>query len=93
MIQSFADKDAERCFYGQPVQAGWQNIQRVVGRKLIMLHAAVSLRDLASPPNNKLEALKKERSGQHAIRVSDQWRLCFVWKDDGPHAVEVADYH
>lgn len=93
MIQSFADDEARRCFDGYPVQADWQGVQGVVRRKLTMLHAAVTLRDLASPPNNRLKALKGNRAGQHAIRVNDQWRVCFVWKDDGPHAVEVTDYH
>jgi proteic killer suppression protein len=58
-----------------------------------MLHAATALRDLASPPNNRLEALRHDRAGQHSIRINDQWRVCFVWRDDGPHEVEIVDYH
>jgi addiction module HigA family antidote len=65
----------------------------VTRRKLLMLDAARTLEDLRVPPNNKLEALRKERSGQHSIRVNDQFRLCFVWTDEGPANVEFVDYH
>lgn len=58
-----------------------------------MLDSAASLEALRSPPGNKLEALKKDRAGQHSIRVNDQWRVCFVWTPDGPEAVEIVDYH
>ena len=62
-------------------------------RKLVMLDAAVRLEDLRAPPANRLEALKADRAGQHSIRVNDQFRLCFVWTDDGPAEVEFVDYH
>nr|WP_319799520.1 type II toxin-antitoxin system RelE/ParE family toxin [Acidisoma silvae] len=58
-----------------------------------MLDAAKSLDDLRSPPGNRLEALKRDRAGQHAIRVNDQYRLCFVWDRDGATDVEIVDYH
>jgi proteic killer suppression protein len=58
-----------------------------------MLHAAASLQDLKVPPRNRLEALRKDRAGQHSIRINDQYRVCFVWKDDGAHDVEIVDYH
>ena len=58
-----------------------------------MLNAAKNLRDLARPPNNKLEALRKDRAGQHAIRINDQWRVCFVWRDGSACEVEIVDYH
>lgn len=58
-----------------------------------MIEHAAALRDLMSPPGNRLEALKGNRAGQHAIRINDQWRICFVWKDDGAHDVEIVDYH
>ena len=94
MIQSFGDAATEACFRDAPVHGvGWQQVQRIARRKLLMLHAATVLRDVASPPNNRLEALKGDRAGQHAIRVNDQWRICFVWKDDGAHGVEIVDYH
>jgi proteic killer suppression protein len=58
-----------------------------------MLDAAASLQDLRQPPGNRLEALKGDRAGQHSIRINDQWRICFVWKDDGAEEVEIVDYH
>jgi toxin HigB-1 len=58
-----------------------------------MLDAAAVLTDLRAPPANQLEALKRDRLGQHSIRVNDQFRICFVWRDDGAHEVEVVDYH
>jgi proteic killer suppression protein len=58
-----------------------------------MLDAATALRDLSSPPGNRLETLIGDRAGQHSIRINDQWRICFVWTDDGPSNVEIVDYH
>jgi proteic killer suppression protein len=69
------------------------NIQSVAERKLAMLDAAKVLADLKSPPGNRLEALSGDRLGQHSIRINDQWRVCFVWTDAGPEAVEIVDYH
>jgi proteic killer suppression protein len=77
-----------RCPKGFPVQ-----IFRVARRKLEALHAAEQLADLGVPPANRLEALKKDRRGQHAIRINDQWRICFRWTKDGPADVEIVDYH
>ena len=65
----------------------------VARRKLRMLHAAGRLDDLRVPPGNRLKALSHDRKGQHAIRVNDQWRVCFIWRDGGAHEVEVTDYH
>jgi proteic killer suppression protein len=62
-------------------------------RKLRALDAAIGLDDVRSPPGNRLEALKGSRTGQHSIRVNDQWRLCFVWRDGHPHEAEITDYH
>lgn len=93
VIHSFKDKDTETCFGGRQVQAGWQGVQRVALRKLLALNAAVEVNDLASPPGNQLEQLTKERAGQRSIRVNDKWRVCFVWKDNGAHEVEIVDYH
>jgi len=62
-------------------------------RTLAMLNAATRLDDLRIPPANRLEALKGNRKGQHSIRINDQWRVCFVWTDTGPDAVEIVDYH
>jgi len=58
-----------------------------------MLDDALALRDLKSPPGNRLEALSGNRAGQHSIRINDQWRVCFVWTDAGPMNVEIVDYH
>jgi len=94
MIGGFKDEATRRLFEGGSVHGvGWEQVQRVAMRKILMLHAATSLRDLASPPNNRLEALRKDRVGQHSIRINDQWRVCFVWRDGGPHDVEIVDYH
>ncbi len=58
-----------------------------------MIHAAADLNDLVVPPGNRLEALTGKRKGQHSVRINDQWRICFVWKQDGAHDVEIVDYH
>ena len=68
-------------------------IERVAQRKLKMLDDAAILNDLARVPGNRLEALKGNRKGQNSIRINDQWRVWFVWKLDGPHDVEIVDYH
>jgi proteic killer suppression protein len=73
--------------------AQFANIRAVAERKLAMLDAATELRDLRSPPGNRLEALIGDRAGQHSIRINGQWRICFVWTDDGPTEVEIVDYH
>lgn len=71
----------------------FSSFRRVAERKLMMLDSASDLRDLLSPAGNRLEKLKGDRVGQHSIRINDQWRICFVWLDDGPHEVEITDYH
>ena len=68
-------------------------IQRTALRKLWVLNAAVELNDLRIPPGNRLEALSGKRSGQHSIRINEQWRICFVWRDGNAHNVEIVDYH
>jgi toxin HigB-1 len=73
-------KETKRLFDRLPSRR-WRSIERVVRRKLEMLNAVTSLADLAVPPSNRLEALKGDRRGQHSIRINDQWRLCFVWRD------------
>lgn len=93
MIRSFNGKDAERIWSEQFVKSFDRTIQRAVLRKLELLHAAASVEDLRIPPGNRLERLKGDRAGQHSIRVNDQWRVCFVWKDGGAEDVEVVDYH
>lgn len=92
MIHSFACPDTEALFHSQAV-ARFKNIERVARRKLLQLHAATELASLRIPPGNQLEALKGDRKGQHSIRINDQWRVCFVWRKDGAHQVEIVDYH
>lgn len=92
MIHSFACSDTEALFHSRLVSR-FRNIERVARRKLLQLHAATELASLRIPPGNRLEALKGERTGQHSIRINDQWRICFVWRKDGAHRVEIADYH
>lgn len=62
-------------------------------RKLAMLYSAADVKDLLAPPGNRLEKLKGNRAGQHSITINDQWRICFLWRDDGPREVEITDYH
>lgn len=92
MIRSFACADTEALFHSRAVSR-FRNIERVARRKLLQIHAATELGSLRVPPGNELEALKADRKGQHSIRVNDQWRICFVWKTDGAHRVEIVDYH
>ena len=93
MIRSFAARETEALFYGRFARWLPTDIQRAAQRKLRQLHAAEELRDLAAPPGNRLEALRGTRAGQHSVRINDQWRLCFVWKDGDAERVEIVDYH
>ena len=93
MIRGFRDKDTERLFYREPVKKWGPDVQRTGLRKLRILDAALTLEDLKSPPGNRLEKLAGARAGQWSIRVNDQWRLCFQWRDGDAHAVEMVDYH
>jgi len=91
-IRSFLCADTES-LYEDNKPRRFKNIETVAQRKLQMLEDAVELRDLASPPGNRLEALKDDRKGQHSIRINDPWRVCFVWSAAGPQNVEIVDYH
>ena len=92
MIRSFNCIDTEALFRSRAVPR-FKNIERVARRKLLQLHAATVLASLRVPPGNQLEGLKGNRKGQHSIRINDQWRICFVWDDEGAHQVEIVDYH
>ena len=93
MIRSFRSKATEALFRGEKPAKYLRPIADVARRKLDMIDYAESLGDLRTPPGNRLEALKGDRRGQHSIRINDQWRICFTWREDGPHDVEIADYH
>lgn len=92
MIHSFLCSNTEALFHSRAVPR-FKNIERVARRKLLQLHAATELASLRIPPGNQLELLKGNRSGQYSIRVNQQWRVCFVWRADGAHQVEIVDYH
>ena len=91
-IRSFKDADTKAIFGDRPV-GRFQAIERPARRKLLVLDAATDLRELAINRGNHLEALKKERAGQCSIRINDQWRICFVWKEGDAFNVEITDYH
>ena len=92
MIRSFSCRDTQALFESRAVRH-FRAIERVARRKLLQLHAAPSLDSLKVPPGNRLEPLKADRSGQHSIRVNDQYRICFVWTDGDAEDVEIVDYH
>lgn len=93
MIRSFVDKEAEKIWRGERSRRLPSGIQQTARRKLRMLNAAAVLDDLRIPPANRLEALKGERKGQYSIRINDQWRICFKWKQGEASDVQIVDYH
>ena len=97
VIKTFGGKHGadtkEFCDTGKSQAMPPSNLRRVAKRKLQMLNAATQLNDLLVPPGNKLEKLEDDRDGQHSIRINDQHRVCFVWKDQDAYEVEVTDYH
>jgi proteic killer suppression protein len=93
MIKSFQDKETEKIFSRQISRKLPQDIQRIARKKLIILDAAVQLNDLRTPPGNRLEALERDRKGQHSIRINDQLRICFKWSGGDAYGVEITDYH
>jgi toxin HigB-1 len=92
VIKSFKSKDAELLFNDEEVKQ-WRNIQSAVRRKLNMIHAAAKLSDLRIPPGNRLEKLEGDRRGRYSIRVNDQYRVCFEWREGDAYEVEITDYH
>jgi toxin HigB-1 len=92
MIRSFRDRDTEALFSDIPVRR-FRAIERQARRKLLYVHRARVIQDLNAPPGNRLETLKGDRRGQYSIRVNDQWRICFTWRDGDAHDVEIVDYH
>lgn len=92
MIRSFRDPATARLFMDEDV-ARFRGIERQARRKLLLIANAGALSDLRHPPGNRLEALKGDRRGQHSIRINEQWRICFIWRDGGAEEVEIVDYH
>jgi proteic killer suppression protein len=93
VIRSYRDRKVEAVSQGKAPKGFPADLVAVARRKLKWLDSAETLRDLASPPGNRLEALSGDRLGQHSIRINDQWRLCFRWSDGGADDVEIVDYH
>jgi len=93
MIRTVRDKRIEWIRSGRTAKGFPSDLIQRAQRRLAQLDAAMTLSDLMVPPSNHLEALRGDRSGQHSIRISQQWRLCFVWKDGDAFDVEIVDYH
>jgi proteic killer suppression protein len=93
MIVSFRDQEAATIWDGRRSRRLPSDIQAIALRKLRLINNARTLDDLRVPPGNRLKALGSDRRGQHAIRINDQWRICFVWRDGHAHQVEIVDYH
>ncbi|MDR7035154.1 type II toxin-antitoxin system RelE/ParE family toxin [Mesorhizobium sp. BE184] len=93
MIRSYKDRIGESVAAGRAPKGFPSDLVRAAQRKLFMLEQAVELKDLMSPPGNKLHALSKDRAGQYAIRINDQFRICFRWVDGNAEDVEITDYH
>ena len=93
MIRSFKSEETKKIFNRQRSRKFPQDIQQIALRKLRMLNRAVTLADLRVPPANRLEKLQGDREGQWSIRINDQWRVCFEWRDNDALGVEIVDYH
>jgi toxin HigB-1 len=93
MIADFRDAETGTIWEGRRSRRLPSDIQAVALRKLRLINNAKRLDDLRVPPGNRLEALRGERQGQHSIRINDQWRICFVWREGHAHQVEIVDYH
>lgn len=93
MIKSFKDKETEKVYSREGSRKLPIDIQQVALRKLRMINNAKTLNDLRIPPANNLEKLKGNREGEHSVRINDQWRVCFKWKDRDAQEVEITDYH
>ena len=92
VIRSFRCRDTEKLYHRRRVLR-FASFEQVARRKLRQLDSAAGLRDLASPPGNRLEGLEGERQGQYSIRINDQWRICFRWSGSDASEVEIVDYH
>ncbi len=92
VIKSFSNRETARLFAREVVRRYPADLRRTMLRKLVAVDAAEALEDLRVPPGNRLEKLKGDRAGQHSIRVNDQWRICFRWRDGDAHEVAIVDY-
>ena len=93
MIKTFNNDETQKIYQRQRSRKLPSDIQQVTLRKLRMINNAVTINDLRVPPANRLEKLSGNRAGQWSIRINDQWRVCFRWKDSDAYDVEIADYH
>lgn len=93
MIKSFANEQTEGVYLREVDKKLPAEVQRAALRKLRMINNAKSIQDLRSPPGNRLEKLRGDRAGQYSIRINDQWRVCFEWRDNDTYEVEITDYH
>jgi proteic killer suppression protein len=93
MLASFRDRFTEEFWLTGHSRRFGANLSRVARRKLAQLHFATTPNDFRAPPGNRLEALFGDRRGQHSIRINDQWRICFVWREGNAYEVEITDYH
>jgi proteic killer suppression protein len=93
VIRSFRNRETARVWRRERVAALGPALQRAAQRKLRLLNAATQLNSLRVPPGNRLEKLSGDRAGQHSIRINDQYRICFVWTENGAEDVEITDYH
>ena len=93
MIKSIRDSETRKIFHRERSRKLPPDIQQTAYRKLRYLNNARDLKDLRVPPSNRLEKLKGDRAGQYSIRINQQWRICFEWKDNDAYEVEIVDYH
>jgi proteic killer suppression protein len=93
VIKSFRDKETEQLFSRRFSRRFPSSLHRAAWKKLAMLDAAEQLSDLRIPPGNRLEKLAGDRAGEHSLRINDQWRICFRWREGNAHDVEITDYH
>lgn len=93
MIRSFADKDTEKVFHRVRVGKLSAGLQRRALRKLVMIDAADAIIDLKEPPGNRLEKLSGDRKGQYSIRINEQWRICFTWRNKNAYDAQIVDCH
>ncbi|MDE2861690.1 MAG: type II toxin-antitoxin system RelE/ParE family toxin [Chloroflexota bacterium] len=92
-MKLFRNDVAERLFAGESVRQLPADIQRRARMRAQRVLAAMALTDLLVPPSHRLESLRGDREGQFSIRINDQWRVCFIWTDEGAMEIEVTDYH